>query len=113
MDREPACAPHPAPPAGAGRSAPAAVRSQNRRFSEESRLLAAARLDQTEMVVGQLGRDPPAGRARQEAELHQEGLIDVLDRLRILRYRNRDGVDADRTAVVLLDDGPKDPSVDG
>src|ERR1700674_953119 len=97
MDREPACARHPARPAGGGRSTPVAARSRNLRFSsqsfprggrgggsEESRLLAGLRLHQAEMLVGKLGRDSPAGCPCEEAELHQEGLVDVLDRLRIL-----------------------------
>src|SRR2546425_8583622 len=112
MDRGPACAPRRVPPAGAARSAPAAARNRSPRFSEESRLLAAARLDQAEMVVGELGRDAAAGRPRQKAKLHQEWLVDVLDRLRVLRHRDRDSVESDRSALVLFDDGSKNPPVD-
>ena len=65
------------------------------------------------MLVGELGRDAPAGRPRQKAQLHQEWFVDVLNCLRVLRHGDRDGVQSDRAAFVLLDDGPKDPAVDG
>src|SRR5437762_2704121 len=130
MDRTPACGRRRARPAGAGRSAQVVADSQSRRFSsqlfppplagegrvggsEESRLFAGVRLYQAEVLVGELGRDAPAGRPRQKTELHQEWFVDVLDGLGILRYRDRDGVQSDRAAFVLLDDGAKDAAVDG
>src|SRR5947199_3446301 len=81
--------------------------------SEESRLFAGVRLYQAEVLVGELGRDTPARRPRQKAELHQEWLVDVLDCLGILRHRHRDGVEPDRATLVILDDGQEDATVDG
>src|SRR5690348_10044374 len=46
----------------------------------------------------------PARRALQEAVLHEEGLVDLLDRARVLANRRCDRVDADRAALELLDD---------
>src|SRR5206468_6219588 len=118
MDRAPACGRRRARPPGAARSAQVVTDSRSRQSSpglrlEESRLFAGVRLYQAEVLVGKLGRDTPARRPRQKAELHQKWLVDVLDCLGILRHRHRDGVEPDRSTLVLLDDGPEDATVDG
>ena len=46
----------------------------------------------------------PPRRAADEALLQQIGLDDLLQRIARLRQRRRDGLDADRSAVVVLGD---------
>ena len=53
----------------------------------------------------------PAGGTLQESVLHEERLVHLLDRIRILAHGGRDGPDADRAALELLDDGAQDPCV--
>src|SRR5216110_2874910 len=118
MDRAPACGRRRARPPGAARSAQVVTDSRSRQSSpglrlEESRLFAGVRLYQAEVLVGKLGRDTPARRPRQKAELHQKWLIHVIDRIGILRNRKANGVEPDKSALVLFDDGPQDAPVDG
>ena len=46
----------------------------------------------------------PRERALQEAMLHEERLVHLLDRVRVLADRRADRVQSDRAAVELLDD---------
>ena len=65
-------------------------------FRSKSQLLCIVIL-QMEVVVGKLRNTTPAGRARQEADLHQIGLVDILQ---------RDGLLADVAASVSRPTGP-------
>ena len=56
------------------------------------------------MLAAELGHDPAARRALEEAELEQVRLVDVLDRLGLLAERDRERREADRPAAELLDD---------
>ena len=56
------------------------------------------------MQIGIARRDPPAGRAHQEALLDQKGLQYVFDRAPFFANRGGQAVDTDGTAVELLDD---------
>ena len=63
------------------------------------------------MLVGAAGGDPPARRALEEAQLKQERLVDILDRIDLLGQRGRQRREADRPAVEQLDDRPQQPAV--
>src|SRR5713101_6959877 len=52
-----------------------------------------------------------AGRAREKALLHQEGLVHLLERAGVLAHGGGDGREAYRPALELLDDGLQDPAV--
>ncbi len=53
---------------------------------------------QVQVGVGARGRHAAAGRALEQTGLEQERLVDLLDRLRLLRHRHRQGVEADGLA---------------
>ena len=65
------------------------------------------------MRASQVRGDAPLGRAVQEAQAQQERLVDVLDGLRLLRQHGCQGLDADRAAAELLDDGRQELAVRG
>ena len=46
--------------------------------------------------------DPASRRAHQEAQLHQEGLVDVLDGHRVLAGSRREGIQTHRAAAELV-----------
>src|SRR2546426_9126182 len=52
-----------------------------------------------------------AGRAREKALLHQEGLVHLLERAGVLANGGGDGREAYRPALELVDDGLQDPAV--
>src|SRR2546422_9505319 len=54
---------------------------------------------------------PAAWRTREEALLHEEGLVHFLERARILTHGGGDGGEPDRSSLELLDDGLQDPAV--
>src|SRR5262249_30824679 len=64
----------------------------------------AARFRKAEMPKRVTGQQPPPRRALHEAFLDQERLDDLLDRVARLGERSGDGLDADRTATVILGD---------
>ena len=64
------------------------------------------------MRVGAGGGDPAARRALEQARLEQERLVDLLDRLRLLRHRDREGVEADRLPGEGLAERGEDGAVD-
>ena len=72
-----------------------------------------------EVRAPELGDDPPARRALEEAELEQVRLVDVLDRVGLLAERDRERREADRARRrSLLDDraqqlavGPLEPAL--
>lgn len=55
-----------------------------------------------EMIIGKLGGHPSAGRAIEEADLDEEGFVDVFDGIGIFGERCSKGIQADRPALVLL-----------
>src|SRR5262245_24108692 len=57
-----------------------------------------------EVSIRRRRRHAPARRALKETVLHQERLVDLLDRVRILADRRTDRVQPDGTAIELLDD---------
>src|SRR6266498_2297550 len=65
-----------------------------------------------EVAVGQLRHHAAPWRAGQQARLDQEGLVDVLDRLRLLGNGRGDGVQADGPASELVDHRLQDPAVE-
>src|SRR3990172_1447993 len=72
------------------------------------RLRAATRRRQAEVLVGAGRGLPAARRPGQEPKLDQVGLVDVLDRVGLLRDRGGNRLEADGAALKLLDDGPQD-----
>ena len=67
-------------------------------FRSKSQLLCIVIL-QMEVVVGKLRNTTPAGRACQEADLHQIGLVDVLQRDGLLADGRRERLQADGAAA--------------
>ena len=65
-----------------------------------------------EVAVCPRRRDAPARRAIEEADLDQERLVDVLDRVLLLADRRGDRVQADRAAAELVDDRAQQLAVD-
>ena len=63
------------------------------------------------MREGGVGRDPPSRGALEEALLEQIGLVDVLDRVRLLSHRDRQRAEADRAAAELGADRAQDLAV--
>ena len=79
--------------------------------------LGLAALTGLAILVPQVGvssrRDDPApGRPVEEADAHEEGLVDALDRVLFLVDGRGDRADADRAAAEVLDDGREDLAVD-
>ena len=64
------------------------------------------------MGVGLGGDDPAADGPVEEADAHEEGLVDALDRVLVLVDGRGDRPDADRAAAEVLDDGREDLAVD-
>ena len=64
------------------------------------------------MLAAELGDDPPARRALEEAELEQVRLVDVLDRVGLLAERDGERREADRAAAELLGDRRQQLAVD-
>src|SRR5512138_3020444 len=56
------------------------------------------------MLICGLGRDASLSRSVQEAELEEIGLDYVHDRILLLTDRGGDGIQADRSATVFVDD---------
>src|SRR5262245_66615293 len=64
-----------------------------------------------EVRVGERGRRPSLGGARQESFLDQERLVHVLDRVPLLADGGGERLDADRTAGELVDDRQQEGAV--
>src|SRR5207253_658791 len=97
----------------APRSTAGSVLGGGRRASAEQagRRIAHGRL-QTKVVPGGPGGHPPARRAHEQADLEQEGLVHVLDRLRLLAHGDGEGADADRSPAEVAAEGGEDGTVD-
>src|SRR5688572_8756798 len=78
---------------------------------EQRRLIPPARWRVAEVPVRLRGSDTAARCPLEIAVLDEEGLVHFLDRARILTDRRGNVGDPDRTAVVLLDDHPKDARI--
>ena len=66
---------------------------------------------EAEVAVGRCRRDAPARGALQKSMLHEEGLVHLLDRVRVLADRRSYGVQPDWTAIKFLDDRLEDARV--
>src|SRR5206468_6017969 len=64
-----------------------------------------------EVRVRERRRDAPLRRAREEALLDEEGLVDVLNRVALLADGRGERVDPDRPAAELVDDGEEEGAV--
>src|SRR5271168_5191948 len=65
-----------------------------------------------EILERAIGADPPARRPVDETKLHEIGLIDLFDGIRLFVDRSSDGVHAHRPAAVLLQQRQHDLLVD-
>ena len=64
------------------------------------------------MFVGEAGGDAAAGGAVEEADLDEEGFVDLFEGVLLFGQCGGEGVEADRPAVVLLDDGAEETAVE-
>src|SRR3979490_2499640 len=64
------------------------------------------------MVIGQLGGDSSAGSSVQEAYLDEEGFVDFFDGVGFFCQSCCQGVQADRTSLIFLDDDQEEFAVD-
>ena len=64
------------------------------------------------MLIGEAGGDAAAGGSVEEANLNEEGFVDLLQRVLLLGQGGGECVEADRPAVVLLDDGAQQAAVE-
>src|SRR5713101_4381617 len=71
---------------------------------EDRRLFGALRWLEAEVPVRARGGAATAGRAGEEALLHQERLVHLFQRARVLPDGGGDGAESDRPALELLDD---------
>ena len=67
---------------------------------------------QVEMLVGQARGDASARCAVEKADLDQEGLVNLFKRIFFLGERSGEGVQADRAAIVFLNDGQQQAPVE-
>ena len=65
-----------------------------------------------EVLVGEAGGDAAAGGAVEEADLDEEGFVDLFEGVLLLGEGGGEGVEADRAAVVLFDDGAQEAAVE-
>src|SRR6266550_2970826 len=66
----------------------------------------------TEVGAAERGDRAAAGRPLDEAELQEVRLVHVLDRVRLLAERRREGAEPDRATAVLLRDRPQELAVE-
>src|SRR5689334_19174650 len=67
--------------------------------------------DEAEVAVGGGGRDASSRGALKEAELEEERLVDVHDRVGLLARRGGNGLEANGSSAELLDDAVEDGAV--
>ena len=65
-----------------------------------------------EVFVGEAGGDAAAGGAVEEADLDEEGFVDLFEGVLLLGEGGGEGVEADWAAVVLLYDGAQEAAVE-
>ena len=65
-----------------------------------------------EVLVGEAGGDAAAWGAVEEADLDEEGFVDLFEGVLLFGEGGGEGVEADRAAVVLLDDGAQQAAVE-
>src|SRR5690242_18005751 len=87
------------------------VRARSPWCGSEERVLALSRL-QSEVLVGEMRYGPSPRSAIQEADLHEERLVDLFDRVGFFGEGRRQRVHADGTTLVLVDDGQQQLAVD-
>ena len=64
------------------------------------------------MLIGEAGGDAAAGGAVEEADLDEEGLVDLFEGVLLFGERGGEGVEADGAAIVFLDDGAEEAAVE-
>jgi hypothetical protein len=64
------------------------------------------------VFVGEAGGDAAAGGAVEEADLDEEGFVDLFEGVLLFGERGGQRVEADRAAVVFLDDGAEQAAVE-
>src|SRR6266511_817280 len=67
--------------------------------------------DGSDVLAAQVGQHPTPRRALDEAQLEQVGLVDVLDRVRLLAQRDGEGRQSHRAASELVRDRPEQLAV--
>src|ERR1700704_137141 len=90
------------------------VRKRPRRINGnvlEQRTLPSARLD-AKVVIRQLRSHASAWSAVQESNLHQEGLVDLFNRIWLFRQCRRQRIHAHRATLVFFDDRQQQSPVD-
>ena len=65
-----------------------------------------------EVFVGEAGGDAAAGGAVEEADLDEEGFVDLFEGVLLFGQRGGEGVEADRAAVIFFDDGAQQAAVE-
>src|SRR5439155_1837047 len=75
------------------------------------RLFGAPGRREAEMLVRARRGAPAARGAGEKALLHEERLVHLLERARVLAHGGGDGREAHRPTLELLDDGLQDPAV--
>src|SRR2546425_2674430 len=75
------------------------------------RLFSTPGWSESEMPVRGPRGASAARRAGEEALLHEERLVHLLERARVLAHGGGDGRETNRSALELLDDGLQDPTV--
>ena len=74
-------------------------------LSEDRLLAVGGERGFAEVPVGKRGCFTTTGGAFDETFFDEEGFIDILDRSGIFSHRRSDGIEADRSAAELIDDG--------
>ena len=64
------------------------------------------------MLVGEAGGDAASRGAVEEADLDEEGFVDLFEGVLFFGQRGRQGVEADGASVVFLDDGAEEAAVE-
>src|SRR5262249_39749891 len=81
---------------------PRAVRPHRASRSARTSEKAVGRLGDADVLPPQPSDDAPARGSLEEAELQEERLVDVLDRVRLLAERDRNRRETDRAAAELV-----------
>ena len=81
-------------------------------FGELEEAVLPFRRLETEVLVGELGRDSPPRSAVEESDLHEKRFVDFLDGVGFFGECGGQGVHADRSALILLDDGHQQTAID-
>jgi len=64
------------------------------------------------MLVGEAGGDPATGRAVEEADLDEEGFVDLFEGILLFGEGGGKGIEADGATIVLLNDGAEQAAIE-